>query len=355
MDHPYNTGYQVKALAAFYDSMSGSNQTSAQTYIQDYYEHWKSLFNPLILWPHMSLMTHPVGRTDFWALMQSPYFASTYAYAHGNATLFEDAAYHYSTTLMNFRYELHGLNYLKQVEGSKATEIVDAVQQRYGIEPPTSPWMVDHCWTIEPLSPKALTTFIAVALRRMPEILTMREQANGEELLNFMQELYNKATIIYPDTAFVERGFHDLMILYAFAGIDLPSFDVNLIKDPFKFIHSYSIYKIIRENQVGVDENRPSIPQLFQLFQNYPNPFNSETTISYQLPVQASVTLEIYNLLGQEIWTVVNEKQSAGHHSVVWDGKNKLGESVGSGIYFYQLKTDNPDLSGQTKKILFLK
>ena len=105
-----------------------------------------------------------------------------------------------------------------------------------------------HSWSNK-LETKVLTTFIAVALRRMPEILTMREQANGEELTGFMQELYNKATIIYPDTAFTERGFYDLIILYAFAGMNLPSFDVSLIEKPFNFMLSYSIYKLIRENR----------------------------------------------------------------------------------------------------------
>jgi len=91
----------------------------------------------------------------------------------------------------------------------------------------------------------------------------------------------------------------------------------------------------------------------YQLSQNYPNPFNLQTTISYQLPVFSKVTLKIFDVLGQELRTLLNEHKSAGYHSVIWDGKNELGERVDSGVYFYQLKLDN-NIS-QMKKLLLLK
>jgi len=350
MDHPYNTGYQVKHLVAFYDYMSGTNQAIAQSYIKDYYEHWKSIYNPLILWSHASLMSHPVGRTDFWAYINSAYFSSIWGYTHGNTALGEDAAYHYSSTLMNFRYELHALDYLKQVEGSRATEMVNAVINKHGVEPCPAPWVVYDRWGMDTLGPetKVLSTFIAVALRRKPEILTMREQANGEELTGFMQELYNKMRIIYPDTAFTERGFYDLMILYAFAGMDLPSFDVNMIGDPFKFMLSYSIYKLIREKP-DMEEKQPSI---FWLYQNCPNPFISSTSIRYSIAKSAQVKLKIYNVAGQLVKTLVNGEQKAGTYKIEWNGKDEKSRFMPSGIYFVKLKVG--DFS-QTKKLLILR
>ena len=70
---------------------------------------------------------------------------------------------------------------------------------------------------------------------------------------------------------------------------------------------------------------------------NYPNPFNPTTAISYRLSADVWVTLRIYNTLGEEIATPVNDFQKAGNHSVVWDGKTNAGETVASGVYFYRL------------------
>ena len=75
--------------------------------------------------------------------------------------------------------------------------------------------------------------------------------------------------------------------------------------------------------------------------QNYPNPFNSETIIKYQLPEQSYVTITAYNLLGQKLKTLVNKKLNAGIYRATWDGKDKDGKNIGSGIYFYQIKTKN--------------
>ena len=80
------------------------------------------------------------------------------------------------------------------------------------------------------------------------------------------------------------------------------------------------------------------MPQTYYLYQNYPNPFNPTTTIRYDLHKTSNIVLKVYNLLGQEIITLVNQVQPAGEHSAVWDGRNNLGEIVSSGIYIYQLK-----------------
>jgi len=75
-----------------------------------------------------------------------------------------------------------------------------------------------------------------------------------------------------------------------------------------------------------------SVPSDFALLGNYPNPFNASTVINYQLPVDSHVKLEVYNLIGQKVATLVNSKQQAGYRSVVWDASD-----VSSGIYFYKL------------------
>ncbi|MDZ7340858.1 MAG: T9SS type A sorting domain-containing protein [candidate division KSB1 bacterium] len=76
----------------------------------------------------------------------------------------------------------------------------------------------------------------------------------------------------------------------------------------------------------------------YKLEQNYPNPFNPDTEIHYELPEACHVTLKIYNLLGQQIKTLVDHDAPAGSHTVRWDGKDQHGHNLASGIYLYRLE-----------------
>lgn len=99
---------------------------------------------------------------------------------------------------------------------------------------------------------------------------------------------------------------------------------------------------------------RGGVPKEFALSQNYPNPFNPATTIAYQIPVSSYVTLKVYNLLGQEVATLLSGDENPGMKSVEW---NAAGLS--SGVYFYELKAvDNGNSTKsftQLKKTLFIK
>jgi photosystem II stability/assembly factor-like uncharacterized protein len=90
----------------------------------------------------------------------------------------------------------------------------------------------------------------------------------------------------------------------------------------------------------SVDKNVIITPGYFSLSQNYPNPFNPLTTIQYQIPKTNNVKLVIYNTLGQEIKTLINEKQNSGYYNITWDGKDNSRKAVASGIYFYILIAD---------------
>jgi len=94
------------------------------------------------------------------------------------------------------------------------------------------------------------------------------------------------------------------------------------------------------------------IPKELALDQNYPNPFNPETIIRYQLPEPGDVTLMIYNVLGQQVRTLLQSPKEAGYYQISWDGKNTLGHSVASGVYFYRLLTGDHAL---TKRMLLIK
>ena len=88
-----------------------------------------------------------------------------------------------------------------------------------------------------------------------------------------------------------------------------------------------------------------ALPQGFALGQNYPNPFNPSTVIPYQLPTAAHVRLEVFNVLGQRIETLVNEERPAGIHAAVWDATDAAGQAVAAGVYIYRLRGAGVELT----------
>jgi hypothetical protein len=95
-------------------------------------------------------------------------------------------------------------------------------------------------------------------------------------------------------------------------------------------------------------------PNEFMLYQNYPNPFNPNTTINYQLPVDSKVILKVFDVLGNEVATLVNEEKPAGEYEVTFDSHSSLSGISGlpSGIYFYQLQAVDHSL---IKKMMLIK
>jgi hypothetical protein len=95
---------------------------------------------------------------------------------------------------------------------------------------------------------------------------------------------------------------------------------------------------VVGETSIKPD---PEIPTNYSLEQNYPNPFNSNTQIQFWLPEEDRISLKIYNLQGIEIAELINKDYKPGIYNISWNGMDKSGNSVASGIYFYQLKTKN--------------
>ncbi|OGB68392.1 MAG: hypothetical protein A2Y94_04410 [Caldithrix sp. RBG_13_44_9] len=134
------------------------------------------------------------------------------------------------------------------------------------------------------------------------------------------------------------------------------------------FIDTVSVFQVVKEYVeqidtlnftsnghilVGIENTKPaSTIENFELLQNYPNPFNPETVISWQSAVGNRVQLKIFNLLGQEIRTLVDQWQEAGNHSVTWNGRNDAGQVIGSGIYFYKIVAGNEQ---RTKKMILMR
>lgn len=94
------------------------------------------------------------------------------------------------------------------------------------------------------------------------------------------------------------------------------------------------------------------LPYSTELLGNYPNPFNPSTTIRFSLAARDHVSLTVYNLLGQEVVTLINEERNLGEQSVFWDGRDNSGASVSSGIYFYRFVSGDVV---QNRKMLLVK
>jgi PKD repeat protein len=99
-------------------------------------------------------------------------------------------------------------------------------------------------------------------------------------------------------------------------------------------------------------ERKAIIPISYALHQNYPNPFNPITTLRYGLPVQAQVTITIYDLMGKEVTQLVNTTQDAGFSSVQWNATDMYGKPVSAGVYLYQIRAGE---FVQTRKMVLLK
>ncbi len=122
------------------------------------------------------------------------------------------------------------------------------------------------------------------------------------------------------------------------------------------YYDDFSIYEIT-DIEVSVPRgtdppNGDGIAAAYRLEQNYPNPFNPVTNIEYFVPTEGKVRLEIYNLLGQKVRTLVNEVRGTGSHTAVWNATDETGASVASGVYIYRLQIGSATL---TKKMVLIR
>ena len=161
----------------------------------------------------------------------------------------------------------------------------------------------------------------------------------GESYTGVSQNFENK-TINLEN--YCGTGFEDVQIRFTI----LPN-------ETIAFPGWYIDYISIHSGEVAVHNlEKPQVTETFTLFSNYPNPFNAETVLAYKLPKDIHVNIEIFNLLGEKIITLVNKNQPAGLHRVRWNGKDCFGKNIPSGVYFYRM--DSGDFIC-CKKMLLIK
>ena len=145
----------------------------------------------------------------------------------------------------------------------------------------------------------------------------------------------------------IKSGFAEMIEIPLIAKEEIISGDKKQLKITKA---NFATESAARVEVQGVDA--PGVPSSFYLSQNYPNPFNPTTNIEFNIESNQHVSLEVYNILGQHVKTLLDSELPAGAHSIEWDATNSRGTRVSSGIYLYRLTVEN---NTQSKKMLFLK
>lgn len=173
------------------------------------------------------------------------------------------------------------------------------------------------------------TVVIGLLPQMTPEYKPDLEAGSGT-VANLVFEV-NDASIqeINVETITLEEPYHDLLFVYH---------DGDEIRTEKPEIDNVT---------VSLSDVGNSMPQEFYLAQNYPNPFNPTTTFEFALPTAQHVTLTVYNVLGQNVSTLVDENMNAGVHQITWDASD-----VSSGVYFYRLNANDKT---ETRKMMLLK
>ncbi|MFQ5709961.1 MAG: T9SS type A sorting domain-containing protein [bacterium] len=163
--------------------------------------------------------------------------------------------------------------------------------------------------------------------------------------------------LTYKQSEFDKGGLQDEadLLLYRFNGTNWEEVGGQVDPDnnsvTVENVQAFSFWAFAEPAAVPTTVAGEAIPEKFALEPNYPNPFNPETTIRYSLHTDMHVTLTIYNLLGQEIKTLVDAHHKAGVFRVVWQGRDEAGNKVTSGVYIYQLKSEG---FVETRKMILL-
>jgi hypothetical protein len=141
----------------------------------------------------------------------------------------------------------------------------------------------------------------------------------------------------------VEEGTYTLVASH-------PNYNTETVENVIVYANQTTTQNFIM-TAVDNDDNA-QIPVATSLNGNYPNPFNPETTISFSLKEPAMVSIQIFNVQGKLVNTLVNEERTAGNYTVIWNGKDSGGRNVASGVYYYRMRAGK---YSSTRKMIMLK
>ncbi|MDO8557537.1 MAG: T9SS type A sorting domain-containing protein [Candidatus Jorgensenbacteria bacterium] len=166
------------------------------------------------------------------------------------------------------------------------------------------------------------------------------DRAGGTAYVTGTQSRDPRITVT-PDTAIISPGnYKDFRVTYApIAGMGPgPWYIVFNLENCVTSAESVSVTADI---STGIDDETGDTPGVYSLGKNYPNPFNPTTNMKFTIPKAGMVEFTIYSILGQKVRTLIREPMSVGVHEIAFDGRNDSGEKLASGVYIYQIESEN--------------
>ena len=211
----------------------------------------------------------------------------------------------------------------------------------------------DDAWTVPASTNSNNSAHYAIWVPEIPDSGEYNIDAYTPDIANaathVIYEIYikdadgnNTKTIVPHDQTINQNSFTTITTISIPAGsncavilrdvVDSSSAGLYVVFDALRFVNTANV-------NITDEQSQQVFPTDIILHPAYPNPFNTSTALNYQLFANSMVKIDIFNILGYRVKTVLNEKQAPGYKTIVWDGKNESGLPVGAGLYFYQLQT----------------
>ena len=189
-----------------------------------------------------------------------------------------------------------------------------------------------------------------------PSFMFIKGRIKGRYNIGDWVKVLSEDNLVVGAAEIIEGGYLRNSAVY---GDDVTTADIDGLKsgEKISFVYdsdtlaSHVQFNPMSFHDVSLDYDT-FLPTTFALYQNHPNPFNPITTIRYDLPEEAHVSITIYDITGREVKRLINQSAPAGRYSVNWNGTNLWGKQIASGMYFYRMET--PGFQS-VKKLIFLK
>ncbi len=265
----------------------------------------------------------------------------------------EDGGNTYSITDVEFENAGEPMSYMVFNPASTTPPVEDMIPQSGSkfITSFASTEGVNDDWLISPAITVGTTTVVSFYAKSYTadyglERFAVKMSLGGSEISNFQYSLHQGVEYLEAPTEWTLYHFN----VSALTGTTV-RFAIQCVSAD-AFIFMVDNFRVDSTDD-GVDnEEVEDIPQVNALAQNYPNPFNPETSIAFSMKEAGRVTVDVYNVKGQKVKTLVDEYRQAGNHSVVWNGRDENNSKVASGVYFYKMRNGK---FSSTKKMILMK
>ncbi len=265
----------------------------------------------------------------------------------------EDGGNTYSITDVEFENAGEPMSYMVFNPASTTPPVEDMIPQSGSkfITSFASTEGVNDDWLISPAITVGTTTVVSFYAKSYTadyglERFAVKMSLGGSAISNFQYSLHQGVEYLEAPTEWTLYHFNVSALTGTTVRLAIQCVSANafiLMVDNFR----------IDSTDDGVDnEEVEDIPQVNALAQNYPNPFNPETSIAFSMKEAGRVTVDVYNVKGQKVKTLVDEYRQAGNHSVVWNGRDENNSKVASGVYFYKMRNGK---FSSTKKMILMK